>query len=750
MDPFRQFLDDAAANAKKIADQAQTIAASAASDAANVASDAVSGIADVAISTASVAAEKVGSIASTASDAVGSAIDNVGQSIETYKQNEADKTAALLMEAEEARRAHIAEIQSPIVISVLDHLGPSPVPTIPENINRIKGAFPVPLEQNILWADAEFDLRPSGIIATDKGVFIKTDAVVIALPFAEDSEKDTCSRLMFIPWAYFDPGHFTCAEGNANVLAVDEKCSSRFLDTCYALASVEAIVNESYDIRGAYDTHGGMGGVHGATAAIIADSESVQFAENHANIKNPGGHGEMAEEALTLIDRFLGHDAAVVGRDNAKNGADRRVDGVLIQTKYHKSARGTLEAAFDARGQYRYIDKGTGKPMQLEVPRDQYDSIVANFKKKIEQGKVEGLKDPAEAEKLIRKGYLTYGQAVRLTKPGTIESLTYDAATGVVSCSCAFGISFVAATFNAYRQTGDTEKSIQAGIAAGIQVFGIAFIQHMLVSQIARTNLANTLMVPSKFVVEKLGAKATQSLVNAIRALSGKQAVYGAAASKQLAKMFRSNVVTTAITLAVFSVPETYNLVNKRISGAQYVKNMSSLTGSVLGGAAGAFAAGAAVTKIGGAFAAGAAAAKIGGAVGTGVAPIVGTAAGLIGGFVGGTASAAAISAVGGVLYEGDDIVIGRLLNAYVSCMAIEYMLDERELTSLIEELGGVTQEELADLFADFFASDAQEATIRDFLSPRFDAVVGKRAPFALPDIQTIDEAFSDMLAAMI
>lgn len=737
MDPFKQFLDDVASNAKIAADQAQSIADSVASNVAETASSVASGVADVASNAVSSAVETAGGIASAATDAVGSAIDGIGKGIEEHKQNEADKAAAILADAEEARLAHVADLESITASKVLDHLGSSPIPTTEENATKIKSTFPVPREQSILWADAEFDLRPSGIIATEKGVYVKTDAVEFALPFSKDAKRDTCSRLMFIPWEYFDPGYFAFAEGNADILAVDEACSERFLDVCQYMASVEVVADESYDIRSAYDTQGTISGIHGATAAIVADSETVQFAENHASVKNPGGHGEMAEEANTIIDRFLGYDAQVVGRDNAKDGADRIVNGLKMQTKYYNSARGTLESAFDANtGQYRYIDKHTNKAMQLEVPRDQYDRVLEGFKRKIEQGKVPGLNDPAEAEKFVRKGYLTYDQAVNLTKPGTIESLAYDAATGVVNCSCVFGISFVAAAFNAYRQTGDVEKSMQAGIAAGVQVFGIAFIQHMLISQVARTNLAGTLMTPSKFVVEKLGSKATQSLVNAIRTLSGKQAIYGAAASKQLAKMFRSNMITTAITLAVFSVPETYNLTNKRISCAQYVKNMSGLTGSVLGGVAGA-------------VAAGAAAAKVAGAVGTGVAPGVGTAVGLVGGFVGGTASAAAINTVGGILYEGDDVVIGRLLNAYISCMSIEYMLDENELTLLTEELGNVTQKEFTDLFANFIASDAQETVIRDFLSPRFDAVVSKRAPFAIPDLDTIDGAFSDMLLSM-
>lgn len=54
-------------------------------------------------------------------------------------------------------------------------LGDSPVKLSESRARQIKSVFPVPREQNVLWADAEFDLRPSGIVATDRGVFIRTN-----------------------------------------------------------------------------------------------------------------------------------------------------------------------------------------------------------------------------------------------------------------------------------------------------------------------------------------------------------------------------------------------------------------------------------------------------------------------------------------------------------------------------------------------------------------------------------------------
>ena len=135
------------------------------------------------------------------------------------------------------------------------------------------------------------------------------------------------------------------------------------------------------------------------------------------------------------------------------------------------------------------------------------------------------------------------------------------------------------------------DQRAAAGIAAGVQVFGLSFAQHMVVSQLSRTGLSNALMAPSQAVVGELGFKASATIVNGLRALMGKTAISGAAASKQLAKMLRGNAVSTAVALAVFSVPETYRLFQGKASGAQYAQNMACLATSIAGGIAGATAA---------------------------------------------------------------------------------------------------------------------------------------------------------------
>ena len=621
------------------------------------------------------------------------------------------------------------QLEGDFAFDFLKDLGACPVELTKTSIAKAKELFPIPREQTILWMDAEFDLRPSGIICTDRGVFVKTN-IELFEKLPQDKKDKPRSILVFYQWEDFDPAWFVSDAPESNkVLLVESQCRDRFISTCKKWVKEEKTPDEELSnfVYEDSEIEEMLAKVTPIGIAGIQSSESAVFVEHKSHINTPAGHGEMAEEFITKIDSILGHDAKVVGRDNAKDGADRVVDGIFIQTKYYNSARGSLEACFRPEdGVYRYMKDG--KPMQLEVPKDQYDKVLKGFERKIEQGKVPGVTDPKEAKNIVRKGRITYKQSVNLTKPGTIESLSYDALTGVVTCSCALGITFVITTYLTWRKTGDIKQAIKAGAYAGVQVFGISFIQHMVVSQIARTSLANALIGPSQYVVGKLGFQNAATIVNGIRALSGKGAIYGAAASKHLAKILRSNVLISAITFTVFSIPETYKVASKKISAAQYTKNLTVLVGSIAGGA-------------GGAIAAGVVAAKVAGAAGTAVAPGIGTVIGIAGGFVGGVVGSKAVDIVGDILREDDTDVLGRLFNAIISCMIGEYLLDSTEMDALMQSIDKLEGKEFKNLFASIMQADKQEDVIRNFLSPRFDEIVNAREKFNLPNPVEIMEA---------
>ena len=511
-------------------------------------------------------------------------IGNINDGIEGYKQKREDARQAALNSAEAKRQARIHKVDDPRTLKIIEQLGSSPLPTTQDNIDKAKSTFPIPFEQDILWIDAEFDLRPSGIVVTNKGVFIKSDAIVFALPFDQDKDTDNCSKLILVPWEFFDPSVFSLTDKENYALTVDEKCSQRFIATCQYLTSIESIIEESYDVRADIEAHTINAAVVGA--AGIGAAEKAVFPEQKAHIRNLGGHGEMAEEANNLIDRFLGFDAEVLGRNNKKNGPDRSVNGALIQTKYYNSARGTLESAFDANtGQYRYIDTNNNSAMQLEVPRDQYDRVVEGFKKKIEQGKVPGVTDPAEAERLVRKGYLTYKQAVNVTKPGTIESLTYDAVNGTIIASSAFGVTAMITFATSMWNGEDFEDAIKIATYSGLKVGGTAFITSILAAQLSKAGLNSALVGSSEAIVAMMGPKASAVLINAFRV--GSKPIYGAAAMKAAAKLLRSNTITAGITFVVLSSFDVANIFRGRISGKQLFKNMANTAATVGAGTGG-------------------------------------------------------------------------------------------------------------------------------------------------------------------
>ena len=190
--------------------------------------------------------------------------------------------------------------------------------------------------------------------------------------------------------------------------------------------------------------------------------------------------------------------------------------------------------------------------------------------------------------------------------------------------------------------------------------------------------------------------------------------------------------MTSAIAFAVFSAPYTYKLIAQKSSVAQYTKNLSVVAAGVVGGA-------------GGAVGAGIAAGKIAGVIGTSIAGPAGAAVGIAGGFVGGAAGTKVTSVVGDIIYEGDIPRLTRLLNAMVSCLALEYLLNEEEIDLLIKRLDKIKQREFKTFFEQLLGDDNQEEAIRNMVEPHFEAVVKKRKKFMLPSPEEYIETFVDL-----
>ena len=595
-----------------------------------------------------------------------------------------------------------------------------------DNIKKIHRYLPVPSDYKILWADIlSFGGYPAGIVITDKGLIIKSTKEEVKRHNKEIKAKNKelskeqkiqplKGMYQIIPWEYYSSEEYEVVSEKDNkgverfyIKTGDtELCQFSSPDLYRSLNHYkEYIRNEETKAEAVLETS--------TFSAINSyNTEYTMFNAKYGADTTKTGHGIYAEEAGSLLDKLSGEHSTVVGRDNAKNGPDKIVDSIPIQCKYYKTANGSVNACFKSNGaggkSFRYYDL-TGNPMKIEVPSDQFAQAVEKMKSHIIEGHVPGVSDPNAAYDIIRKGKLTYKQALNLAKAGTVQSITYDAVSGAISCSAVFGITSVVAFAQIYWNTKDYRKAAKSAILSGLQVYGLSFLGGIFASQIARTNASNILVPWTTALSEKLGNKLVSNIVNAFRILAGEKAIYGATAQKYFVKALSSNAITEGVMFIAFSVPDTIRIINGRISVAQYVKDMLSLIASFGGSIGG--------TMLTGAF--------LGGTVGP-INKSVGKIVGFTGGAVAGVTLGAGTKAIANIFHEDDSKVTTRLFNAVLSNMLIDYMLSESEIEKLLNVLGKKGKE-LNKLQKKLLKSDTQALDISNYLTPLIETIVNKR-----------------------
>lgn len=447
----------------------------------------------------------------------------------------------------------------------------------------------------------------------------------------------------------------------------------------------------------------------GSTAGGIAYSnyKTVNQLYNEEIFHARQGHGFAAERTNTLYDNWHGHKAKVVGDDNAKNGADRVVDGIYIQSKYCATGSECINDCFenDGKGAFRYLKNG--KPMPIEVPSDKYEAAVKQMEEKIRNGQIDKVIDPSEAKNIVRKGNITYEQARNIAKAGTVESLSYDAAKGAITASSAFGITAIITFATSIWNGENFDKSLKLATYSGLKVGGTAFITSVIASQLCKAGLNSAMVASSEAIVSVMGYKAAAILVNAFR--SGAK-IYGAAAMKSAAKLLRGNLITAGVTAVVMSSFDIANIFRHRISTKQLFKNLSNTTATIAGGTGGWLA---------------------GAAIGSAILPVAGT---VIGGIIGsmgvGMVAGKVTDKVLDRYIEDDAKEMIRIIEYVFSQMASEYLLNKKEVEKSIDKLG----EKLSgELLKDMFSSNNRELFARNLSTPIIEKEISKRSIIKLP-----------------
>lgn len=311
----------------------------------------------------------------------------------------------------------------------------------------------------------------------------------------------------------------------------------------------------------------------------MANADLIYGYDKFANQR--GGHGFAAEKANHLYDLLTGNEAKIVGDDNAKNGADRLVNGIEIQSKYCKTGSKCIAECFDETGKMRYtIENGT-KPMQIEVPSDLYDSAVQAMEDRIKKGQVPGVTDPAEAKNIVRKGNFTYQQAQKIAKAGTIESITFDSVNGVIIATNALGISALITFGMCIWNNESFDSALSKALSSGMKVGGTAFLTSVIASQLTRTSINTSLKAGADAFLEKIGPKASSELTTLLCGTGNN--IYGEVVLNNAAKVISTNILTGIVSFAVLSSFDVADLFRDRISGKQLFKNMTVSMAGMIG-----------------------------------------------------------------------------------------------------------------------------------------------------------------------
>ena len=444
------------------------------------------------------------------------------------------------------------------------------------------------------------------------------------------------------------------------------------------------------------------------SGAVNSDMNAAAFQTQMDKFHAAQGHGYAAEQANHLYDKLTGKDASIVGGDNAKDGADRLVNGVHIQTKYCQTAADSVAAAFH-QGKYRYLNSD-GSPMQLEVPSDQYEKAVELMSNRIRNGQVPGVTNPADAKDLVRRGQFTYQQTLNIVKFGTVESLTFDAVNGAIVSASAMGISSLIAFAQSIWRGESTALAVENALYSGIQIGGIAFINTVVTSQLMRTALPKALVAPTKQITQIIGPKASASIANSLRDGAN---IYGAAAMNDVSKLLRGNLITAGVMVVVLSAQDIRNAFQGRISGKQLFKNVTTTAGGIAGGTAGVLA-GKYVLSL----------------IVPGAGNIAGLLVSLVGGAVGGSAGGSATRSVVGRFIEDDAVALAKMIEDSFCQQAQDYLLTQEEVDIALEDLTRVLQ---GETLLDMFASSDQKQFADDLVRKQIERLIRGRARVCIP-----------------
>lgn len=301
-----------------------------------------------------------------------------------------------------------------VAAQILADLGETPMPLASPVVKRIRSTFPVPAEQQVLWADVALGTRSHGLVLTDAGLFLK-DGPASGDEDDDDEDDGWRGALRTIARSTVftnekDGG--TRPGGDAGEAVSTEQDGLGYLYIRW----------ESFDA--ARVSH--VDGAPTLDGARFLDGEPFRA---------------LAMACVRVSNRRVRARRAARACPEAR---PLREAGAPSRSVCRSSARRTLDWCFDGDGLYKFYadeDGEPGRPLVLEVPADQYDAALVRMRAAIRDGRVPGLEDPDAAGALVRRGDFTFLQASNLAGTGRVPGVSVNPKTGSVVCRDEGGLS---------------------------------------------------------------------------------------------------------------------------------------------------------------------------------------------------------------------------------------------------------------------------------------------------------------------
>lgn len=458
----------------------------------------------------------------------------------------------------------------------------------------------------------ENELREYGTLVTTKGLYISSQGKGdIEIPYAGlwRIEKTENKTQFDYGLSYEEPKIIEIDKGVSTInfdsfIAIKEQIENVALALLqdkvknnlnevlksYEESSVDN-VQKQFETKKAITDFAKVAEIGGISSGLAQNAKVYDTVKN--NFDGKQGHGTAAEYANNAIDKLNPfNNAKHLGSDNSLNGADRVVNGQLIQCKYCETGRKCINEAFTdhGKGEFRY------KGMQIEVPHDKkiYDDAVNTMKEKISNGQVPGETNPENAKKYVRRGHITYLQAYNIAGSGSIESIALDATQGIICAIPGAGITTILTFATAVWKGEDIKVAAKTSALAGLKVAGKSAAIYTLTMQLSRGKVVN----PFYSILKNMGnnnvkkystnyvAKGANKIAKKINSSSLAKSSVGKKVG--LDKIKGRQVISGTVTAVVVYGPDVCKALQGKISGKQLIKNSTVNTAGLVGAALGA------------------------------------------------------------------------------------------------------------------------------------------------------------------